>query len=115
MNLVDESCAQVLLNRSNAPANPNVLAFRSLGGPPACGVDSIRHEMEGRSTLHFYWRPRMVGQDKRRSMKWRNVSPPTFPGLIRPRPAHRAEHVSPHDPRADVLEAPRSKVIAYPR
>src|SRR5580693_1970136 len=114
MNLVDESRVQILLNRSNAPADPNVLAIRCRGSSLQGGVNSIRDEMEGRSTLHLDRRAWMAGQHEHRDVIRRNISPPAFPSLIRPGSPHGSEHVPSHDPGADVLEAPRGKVIVYP-
>src|ERR1700730_14354695 len=105
MNLVDEARAQILLNRSNAPADPNVLAIRRRGSSFQGGVNSIRDEMEGSSTLHFDRRACMSGQHDHRDVIRRNISPPALPGLIRPGPPHGPEHVSSHDPGPDVLEA----------
>jgi hypothetical protein len=39
------------------------------------------------------------------------VAPPALPAVIDPRTAHRPEHVSAHDPGADVVEAAAGEAI----
>src|SRR4029450_10676945 len=41
----------------------------------------------------------------------RIVAPPTLPIVVRPRSADRSEHVAPYDPRSNVGETARHKVV----
>jgi len=43
------------------------------------------------------------------------VAPPPLPGFVRPWTANWAEHVSPHDPRADVFKSTHRKLIINAR
>src|SRR3546814_19584704 len=75
-------------------------------------MDAAGHEVEGRAAVHLQRRARMVGEDEDWDMIGRRLAPPAAPGLIQPGAAHRPEHVSAHDPRADILEAaPREIVV----
>src|SRR3546814_20531220 len=75
-------------------------------------MDAAGHEVEGRAAVHLQRRARMVGEDEDWDMIGRRLAPPAAPGLIQPGAAHRPEHVSAHDPRADILEAaPRAIVV----
>ncbi len=66
-------------------------------------LDAIGHEVKDGAALHLDGRARMMRQDKHRHVVGRVVSPPALPGMVRPLAAYRAEHVSPHDPCADVF------------
>src|SRR5882757_4416377 len=45
----------------------------------------------------------MMRQHEYRHMVGRIVSPPALPGMVGPSAADRAEHVSPHDPGAQIF------------
>src|SRR5438045_457448 len=47
----------------------------------------------------------MVGQHEGRHMIGRLFTPPSFPRVVRPGPAHRSKHVTAQNPRADVLHS----------
>jgi hypothetical protein len=49
-----------------------------------------------------------------RNVVRRLVPPPSFPGLVLPGTADRAEHVTAQNPRPDVLEAPGREVVVDP-
>src|SRR3954451_5486646 len=67
--------------------------------------------MKDRPTLHCNRRARMMSEDENLTVVGRFIAPPALPEIIRPRPANWSEHIPPHNPRADVLKATRSKVI----
>src|ERR1700730_18929002 len=46
-----------------------------------------------------------------RSVIWWIFTPPTLPSVVGPWAAHGSKHVSPNDPRADVVEATCDEVI----
>src|SRR5262249_50794828 len=53
----------------------------------------------------------MVGENEHRCVIGRVIAPPTFPGIVLPRPAHGSEHVATKDRGTDVLEATRGKIV----
>ena len=79
IQLIDESGAKILLNSSYAASDTNVFAIRGRGGSLEGAVDSIRHEMERRSSLHRDRFARVVGQHEYGVVKRRPVTPPALP------------------------------------
>jgi hypothetical protein len=57
----------------------------------------------------------MISQDEYLSVIRRILSPPTFPRVVWPRASHRAKHISPEDPRADIFETTGGEVIVNTR
>jgi hypothetical protein len=55
----------------------------------------------------------VVGEHEDRGVIHRIVAPPPAPAVVGPRSSSRSEHVSAHDPRADVVESPDDKVVVY--
>src|SRR3954452_23135497 len=89
-----------------------ILVLRSLFREFQRGVDSISDEVKRCPALHLKRLTWMVRQYKGWHMVWRFLTPPSFPRIVRPRPAHRAKHVASKNPRADVFHAsPRPFVI----
>jgi hypothetical protein len=43
----------------------------------------------------------------------RACAPPALPALVRPGPAHRAEHIAAEYPCADILEASRREFVVH--
>src|SRR5580698_5343950 len=114
IQLIDESGAKILLHGGDAASDTNVFPMRrrcrSLEGP----VDSIRHEMERRSSLHANRFARVVGQHEHGVAKRRRVSPPALPRVVTPRPSNGSEHVSAEDIGARVQEAPSEELVVDP-
>src|SRR5262245_5595735 len=111
VHLVDKSGLKVLADRIDAAAQPDVLAAG--GGPRLveCRMNSVRHKMEGRTAFHLEWLAGVLGQyEDVRVIGW-IVPPPTFPRIVAPVASHRAEHVAPEYPGADVLEAACREVV----
>src|SRR5262245_29079653 len=46
-----------------------------------------------------------MGEHKNCGVIWRIFAPPAFPAFIRPGAANRPEHVSPENPRSEVVKA----------
>ena len=105
MKLVNQAGAEVLPNRGNPAAQPHILFASDLLGLGERGFDSFGDETKLRSTLHRDGRSWIVGEHKDRRVVGRFVAPPAAPALVRPRPSHRAEHVSSENPGSDVLES----------
>ena len=61
IQLIDESGAKILLNGGDAAPDTNVFPIRRRCGSLEGAVDSIRHEMERRSSLHRDRFARVVG------------------------------------------------------
>src|SRR5882757_8634180 len=113
MHFVDEARAKVLLNRSHAASKPDVSTVSRLGGVLERRVDAIGNKVEGCAAVHFDRRPRMVGEHEYRSVIHRIVAPPTSPGIVRPWSSNWSEHVSAHDPSADVVESLGDEIVVY--
>src|SRR5262249_24357067 len=105
VQLIDETCLQILADRRHAAANTHVAAVR--GG--ACllerGVDAFGDEVKFGAARHFEDWPRVLREHEHRCVIGRLIAPPALPTLIRPRPPHRTEHVASYDPGPDALEA----------
>src|SRR5262249_4361521 len=56
-------------------------------------------------------RPRMMGEHKNVSMVRRIRAPPSFPGIILPGSSNRPEHIAAQDPRADIVERLKGKIV----
>src|SRR5262245_36771150 len=67
--------------------------------------------MEDGTALHFQRRAWMVREDEDWHMVRRIRAPPALPLMVRPRPAHRPEHVAAHDPGAQILERACREVV----
>ncbi len=71
--------------------------------------------MESGATRHGDWGADVVSQDKDIGVIGRIFAPPTFPLLVGPGAADRAEHVTAEDVRSDIFEAPRREVVVNSR
>src|SRR6478752_7717948 len=112
MQFIDESRAKILLNGRDTTADSYIPlpggGLRTLQRR----VDSVGHEVEGRPTFHLKRLARMVRQHERRYMIGRLFAPPSFPGIVWPRTAHRAKHIASQNPCANILHSsPRPLVI----
>src|SRR5580700_9566062 len=87
VQLIDEPGAKILLNGGDAASDTNVFPIRGRCGSLEGAMDSIRHEMERRSSLHRDRFARVVGQHEPGVAKRRRVSPPALPGVVTPRPS----------------------------
>src|SRR3984885_5831512 len=114
IHFIDESGAKILLNGGDAASDTNVFPIRGRCGSLEGAVDSIRHEMERRSSLHRDRFARVVGQHVHGFAKRRRVSPRALPGVVTPRPSNGSEHVSAEDPGAHVQEPPCEEVVVDP-
>ena len=65
-------------------------------------LDPVGDEVEGRPALHLQRLALVVGEDEDRHVEGRVLAPPAAPGLV-PGAGAAAEHVAPHQHRADVL------------
>src|SRR5256885_2176134 len=52
VHLVDQSGAQILPDRSDPAAEPDVLAVGCIEGALKCSVDAVGNEVEGRAAVH---------------------------------------------------------------
>src|SRR5262245_60736331 len=111
VHLVDETRAQILSDRRDAAAQPDVLTVRSFDGAFQCSVDAIADEVECSPAVHADRCAGVEGEHEDGRVVWRVVAPPSFPGVVGPWSSDRPEHVSTHDPRSDVGEAARCKVV----
>src|SRR3546814_5961127 len=76
MHLVDEIGFEILPDRRDAAANPDVAAARCLSRALQRLMDAAGHEVEGRAAVHLQRRARMVGEDEDWDMIGRRLAPP---------------------------------------
>src|SRR4051812_36153776 len=70
--------------------------------------------MEGGIAFHLDGRTRVMSQDENGDViRWVGT-PPALPVRIAPGTAHRSEHVAPENPRSDVGESTRRKIVVDP-
>src|SRR5512145_2864348 len=111
VQLVDEPRFEVLADRRHAAADLHVLtrggrrrAFQRL-------VDSAGDKMIDCAAFHLDRWAVVVRQHEHRAVIRRVLSPPPTPSVIGPRTTNRAEHVAPHDPRADAFPKTRREIV----
>src|SRR4051794_35629181 len=66
VQLVDRSRQQILADRGNAAADLDVQGARGRLSLGERRLDAVGDEMKGRPAVHYYWRPRVVGEDESR-------------------------------------------------
>jgi hypothetical protein len=111
MQVVDKSGSEVLLDGGDASSNPDVLALGSVDGSFKCRVDAFGDEVKGGTAAHDDRFARVVGKHENGSVVRRVVTPPSFPGIVRPGSSYRPEHVAPQYPGSDIFEATRGEVV----
>src|SRR5205085_876330 len=70
-------------------------------------------EVERGAALHRDRRARVVRQHEHRVVIRRGVSPPASPGVVLPRAADRAEHVTAHDGCADANVTAAHELVVH--
>jgi hypothetical protein len=111
VDLVDQSCDEILPNGGHAAAQSNVLPSCRLSRPHERGMDAVGDEVERRSTFHRDRLAGVVREHEDGHVVRRVRAPPSLPLVVGPGPAHGPEHVAAHDPGAQVLEAARGELI----
>src|SRR4029077_20361465 len=111
MHLVAKSGAKILPDRRNPAAKPDVLAVGCMPCALKRGVNPIGDKVKRRAAAHGERGTWVIGEHEDRTVIGRIVTPPSFPVLVGPRPAHRSEHIASHNPRADVAETARRKFV----
>src|SRR5688572_29690262 len=114
MQLINESLSKILPNRVGPSTNAHVHAVRRLARPAQRFVNASSNEMERRIAFHLDGRTRVMSQDENGPVVRWVVTPPALPVRIGPRTANRSEHVPPQNPRSDVPESPRGKIVIDP-
>src|SRR5215510_7317805 len=111
MQLVNQTRAQILPDSVHAAAETNIKTAcrrpRLLQGR----VNTFSHKVKLRPAGHSEFWSRMMGQNEDRRVIWRLVAPPALPALVRPRTAHRAKHISPENPRADIRKTQLGRFV----
>ena len=114
VHLVDQALAQVLLDGVDTATHTHILAPGGFSGTRQSHLDAFRHEVEGGAAFHDQRCAGVVGQHEHRHLVHRVIAPPPAPALVRPRPAHRPEHVAAKNPGPEILKAPRGKFLVEP-
>src|SRR5439155_6540614 len=115
MHLVDEPRLEILAHRGRPAADLDIEPARDLPGATERFLNSAGDEMKDGPAFHRDWLARVVRQHKHRRMIGRILPPPAAPPIVRPRPAHGAEHVSAHDIRTDAFAEALGKVVVGTR
>src|SRR5688500_16077620 len=111
VHLVEQPSLEILADDRDTAEKPNVLATSRVPRALQSIVDPIGCEVEDGAAFHLDGGSRVMREHERGSVVGRVLPPPSAPGFVGPGPAHRAEHVAAHDPRADVCKAQRSEVL----
>ena len=85
MQFINQTSAQVLLDRRDAAADANIFSICAVPRLSKSGFDAVCDEMERRATVHDDWRTPVMGEYKHRHVIRRVFTPPAFPIVIRPR------------------------------
>src|SRR5262249_20619127 len=104
VQLIDESCLQILTDDRHPTAYTHIAAARGSAGLLERDVDTPGDEVKLGAACHAEGWPRVMGEHEHRRVVGRLIAPPALPTLPRPRPPHRTKHVAPDDPGADALE-----------
>ena len=104
MQLIDQPGLQKLAHRGGAAADTDITPARSSPGLLQRRHHTLGDEVEVRAPLHAQHGSGMVGQHECRNVIGRLIAPPALPVFVGPGAAHRAEHIAPQNPGADVVE-----------
>ena len=102
VQMVDEPGGEELAEHRRATPDADVLARSGLPSGVECVCRRGVEEVERRAALHLQRRPRAMGQNERRGVERRILSPPSAPLRV-VLPARRAELAGAHDLRADAV------------
>src|SRR2546430_16512564 len=101
MRLVDQAGAQILPDSGYAAPEADVAAVRCSARLLQSRVNAFGDKAKLRTSRHPERRPRVMRQHEDRRVIRRLLAPPALPALVRPRAAHRTEHVAPQNPGTD--------------
>src|SRR5204862_5656964 len=111
LKFVEQSRCQVLPSDVGAAPKHDVFAAGSLPCLFERGLDSVGDEVERGPSLHLHGITWVMGENEHGVVVGRVVAPPARPLLVAPgTTADRAEHVSAHHARPDVL----ARFLDYP-
>jgi hypothetical protein len=115
VQLIDEARTKILPDGVRSTANTHIHSVGRVARLVKCLVNTARDEVECRFAFHLDGWAHVMSQDESWNVIGRVVPPPAFPVHVGPGAANRPEHVSSENPRANILEAPRSEVVIDPR
>src|SRR5690606_13882002 len=107
---VNRAGLQILANHRDATTDAHIPVSGCRLRQGQRFVDATGDEMKRRAPVHYRRFASMLGQHKGWYMIRRTLSPPAAPTVIRPRTAHRAEHITTENPRVDILETTHNEV-----
>src|ERR1700710_3246378 len=102
MKFVDQTSFEVLPDRGNSAADPDVLALCRFAGAGQRSVNPVSHKVKRRTASHLDRCARVMCEYKNGHVIGRSVAPPAFPLLVRPVAPNRPEHIAPENPCAEV-------------
>src|SRR5881396_4088073 len=115
VQLVDQGGAQILPNNGYAATEADVAATGRSGRLLQSGMNAFGDKAKLRTSRHPERRPRVMCQHEDRRVIRRLLAPPALPALVRPRAAHRTEHVAPKNPGTDSGKALLSNSVVDSR
>src|SRR5882762_4000763 len=115
MHLVDEPRLEILAQRGRPAADLDIAPARGFPGATERFLNAPGDEMKDGPAFHRDRLARVVRQHEHRHVIRRVLAPPATPPVVRPRPAHGAEHVAAHDIRTDAFPEALSKIVVGAR
>src|SRR4029450_11709153 len=115
VHFVDQTGLQVLPDRADATAEPDVLSPGDRSRSLQRGANAVGDEMEGRAAFHFNRLALMMRQHEHVGVIRRTVAPPALPAVVRPIATDGPEHVAAEDPCSDTFESAGRKVVVWTR
>src|SRR5574340_1034720 len=113
MQLIYQAGLQILPDGGNAAAQAHVFATRGFGRLLKCRVYAFGDKTELRAARHLERRARVMCEHEYLGVIRWLLTPPATPAFIRPRAAHRPEHVAPENPGADTGEALLGHIVVH--
>src|SRR5476651_1665200 len=114
MQFIDQSFPKVLPDCRHSASDSDILSVGGIASSFKRDANPVSNEMEGRASLHYKWRTRMISEHENLRMVNRVLTPPSSPALIRPGTAHWPKHISAHNPGTNIVETARGKVVVNP-
>src|SRR5712692_367322 len=115
VRLIDQPGAQILPNRRDAAAHPNVALARGIPGLLQRRVNTVGDEPKLGAACHALWTPGMMSQHEDGGVIGRLIASPALPAFIRPRAADGPEHIAAEYPGAQAGHRLRGDLVVDAR
>src|SRR5208337_2930555 len=101
MHLVNQGLSKILPNNGYATTDPDIAAARCSDRVLQSRVNAFGDKAKLGTSRHPERRTTVMRQHKNGRVIRRQVTPPAFPAIVRPRASDRTEHVTSKNPGAD--------------